>query len=85
MAVETHEKERLTVKIHPRESIVLQAEREILLAIAEATRKLTVFETVRVLTNAMSQTLSIMSKYGIRNERHGGYGKPGGVADADQD
>ena len=74
-------------KIHKRESIVRLAELDITEAVHKITEKhkLTTLEMLCVVNGAMSGVIGSIVKYEIRNERHGNYDKPGGLAGDEED
>ena len=55
---------------HLREPMVDQARAAIREAVVEATEHLTVWETVRVVSDVLSEILGNLAKFGIRAERH---------------
>jgi hypothetical protein len=75
----TREKE-IAVSVHPREELVRLAEKKILDAVQRATESLTTAETIRVVTNTLSEVILGIVKYRIRRERHGNTDTPGGLA-----
>ena len=70
------------MRIHKREFTVRQAELEITEAVHKITdkHKLTTWEMLRVVNVALSGVIGSIVRYEIRNERHGNYDKPGGLA-----
>lgn len=68
--------------MHPRETVVREAEREIDAAILEVIQKhkLTTGEILQVINNCFSREIGLIARQAIRHERHGHGDKPGGTA-----
>ena len=66
-------------KIHPRETIVVDAENELSCACHEITGNLTTSEKLRVLASVLSSQVGHIAKFCIRAERHGDTNQPGGL------
>jgi hypothetical protein len=67
------------VKIHPRRAITEAALRTLRTAWTEAARDLTGAEAISVLSSFAAEQIGIITKYQIRQERHGDTDKPGDV------
>ena len=69
-------------KIHPREAVTTNAQRELNIMLSEWEEKheLTTSERLQIVTHALSDHIGTTLKYCIRQERHEDQDKPGGWA-----
>jgi hypothetical protein len=68
-------------RIHPRENLVRQAERDLDEAFDEVCKKhgLTYGEKLRIACGVFARYVGDVAKYMIRDERHGDAARPGGA------
>jgi hypothetical protein len=70
------------MNIHPREQMVMVAERDVDRSVGDALSRyddLTTAETLRILTAVLSERIGWIARRAIRVERHGDPNEPGGL------
>ena len=65
--------------LHPREQLVTEAKLKLQMALEGVLEGLTEAEGLRVVNSVLSGYVGSVAKYAIREERHGGLEKPGGL------